>query len=105
MGLMRMDTKEPFPRLFNTLARFGLIAGVIGVIVLLLSLGDQKVFFQAYLYGWMFWISMTIGCFGFMLLHNFVRGSWGFPVIRLFEAGAKMMPIMGIAFLPILFAV
>jgi hypothetical protein len=108
-----MDTKEPLPRLFQTLGRVGALVGVLGIVVLLLSLGShqlfslesQKQFFQAYLFGWMFWISVTIGCYGFMLLQNIVRGSWGFPILRQLEAGAKMLPYMGIAFLPILLAV
>jgi hypothetical protein len=100
-----MDTKAALPRLFLTLQRLGAIVGLLGLAVLLIALRDQKQLFQAYLFGWIFWISVTIGCYGFMLLHNIVRGSWGFPVIRLFEAGAKLMPYMGIAFLPILFAV
>jgi len=99
-----MDNKEPFPRLFNTLGRVGSILGVVGAVLLALSLGDLKTFMQAYLYGWMFWVSMTVGCLGWMLLQTLVRGSWGFPVLRLLEAGAKMMPIMGLAFLPIIYA-
>src|SRR5579871_5888597 len=105
MERMPMDTKEPLPTLFQRLRLLGAAAGVLGILGLLLSLGNPKQLAQAYLFGWMFWISITVGCYGFMLMHNFVRGSWGFPVIRLFEAGARMMPYMFIAFVPILIAV
>jgi hypothetical protein len=57
--------------------------------------------FQGYLFAWVFWMTLTTGCFGFLLLHHAVRGSWGLVVLRIFETGSKMLPIMAVAFLPI----
>ena len=37
-----------------------------------------------------------------MLLHYMSRATWGKPIIRLLEAGAKTLPLMFILFIPIL---
>ncbi|HLK61696.1 MAG TPA: hypothetical protein VKU00_34440, partial [Chthonomonadaceae bacterium] len=41
----------------------------------------------------------ALGCMGMMLLQNIVRARWGKPVIRLLEAGARTLPLMGILLL------
>src|SRR5689334_11775568 len=62
------------------------------------------VFLQGYLYAWVFFTGLSLGCLGMLLLQNTVRGKWGFPVVRLLEAGAKLIPIMGLLFIPIILA-
>jgi len=59
-------------------------------------------FMQAYLFGWVFWMTLSLGFLGMTLLHHTVRGSWGLPILRLFEAGNKLIPYLGLAFIPIL---
>lgn len=83
---------------------FALIGLIFGCVVHIFG-GSAKMFFQAYMYGWMFWMAVTLGCFAFMLLTNITRATWGFPILRLMEAGSKMLPFMGILFLPIVFNV
>lgn len=43
----------------------------------------------SFLFGATFWILLTMGCFGLMLLFHVTRGRWGTPVLRIFEAGAS----------------
>ncbi len=78
-----------------------IVAGVVAVLVPYLLAG-QKQFFQSYLFGWLFWLCVSLGCFGFTLLHHVLRGSWGLPLLRLFEAGNRTLPLMFLLFLPIL---
>ena len=58
----------------------------------------------SYFYGWVFWACMTFGCLGVSLLHHMAKGSWGYPVMRLLEAGGgwKMLLLFGLLFVPIL---
>ena len=98
-----------FPPAWAGIARSALIAGglallglIIGSVFHVLS-GSPKLFYQAYMYGWMFWMAVTLGCFVFLLLTNITRATWGFPILRLMEAGSKLLPFMGILFLPIIF--
>ena len=58
---------------------------------------------QAYLFGWIFWVTLSLGFLGMNLLHHTVRGSWGLPILRLFEAGSRLVPLMGLAFIPVIF--
>ena len=62
-------------------------------------------FFQCYLFAWAFWTSLTVGCVGLLCLHHAVKASWALPILRVLESGAKLIPYMGLAFLPILFQV
>lgn len=58
---------------------------------------------QSYLYGFIFWMVVTLGFFGLTLLHHTIRGSWGTSVIRIYSSGGGPVAflIMGILFVPI----
>ena len=98
-----MNNREPFPPLFNRIQGASGILAVIGIIGCIFGEMTEgpKSFLHSYLFAYIFWICFSLGCFGFMLLQNMVRASWGFPLLRLFEAGAKTLPLMLILFLPI----
>jgi hypothetical protein len=98
-----MNTNETLPVGFQRLGNSGLALGLLGAAATaLVSVGHAREFMQSYLFAWIFWMCFALGCYGFMLLHNITRGSWAYPVIRLFEAGAKTLPLMFMLFLPIL---
>ncbi|MFM9872848.1 MAG: hypothetical protein ACKVQS_05210 [Fimbriimonadaceae bacterium] len=44
---------------------------------------------SSFMFGAIFWIMLSIGCLGLMLLFHITRGRWGTPVLRIFEAGAS----------------
>jgi len=83
-----------------------LVAGVVLLAIygaLLFTNGSDSVY-GSYLFGWTFWMSLTLGMFGMSLLHNTVRGTWTVSVVRLMEAGGswQTIVIMGLLFAPIL---
>jgi hypothetical protein len=85
--------------------RFQLL-GVIGLIAGAILMGvqfKQAVFAQSYFYGWFFWGGLTFGCFAISLLHHMAKGSWGYPIMRLLEAGGgwKMLLLFAVGFVPI----
>jgi hypothetical protein len=98
-------------RVFNTppRRRVGLIpaAGVIGVLGLLAALVAAFLNiaggWSAYLYAYVFWTGLAIGSLIVLLLQFLVRGSWGFTIQRLLEAGARTLPLMAVLFIPIVF--
>jgi hypothetical protein len=59
-------------------------------------------FYQSYLFGYIFWIGITLGCLGILMLHHLVSGSWGFVIQRITEAGTKTSTLMAVLFLPLL---
>ncbi len=85
-----------------------LLIGGIGAIVLIYGLiAGGKPAWQGYLFGWLVWASLSIGCLGLMLLKHTVNGKWGLPVIRLLEAGASFTNFLFlfVAFLPMIYSV
>ncbi len=59
---------------------------------------------QSYLFGFVFWAGLAMGCLGFTLLHHSIRGAWGLSVLRLLEAGgsATTFIVLGILAIPLL---
>ena len=58
-------------------------------------------FFQSYLFGYVFWIGITLGCLGLLMLHHLVSGGWGFVIQRITEAGMKTSTLMAVLFVPL----
>ena len=90
-------------RLFPLMFRIGITLGVIGIAVALASLSfDPDSFLRGWLFGFEFWIGMSLGSLAILLFHYAMGGAWGVATRRIFEAGAMTMPLMAFAFLPIL---
>ncbi len=107
-----MTTQETMPSGLRRLGKIGSVLAVLGGLaflggaMLMHNLNgtfNEKMFWQAYFFGWLVWTCYSLGCFGLMLLQTVVRSNWGYPVMRLFEAGAKILPILFVLFLPLLF--
>lgn len=91
------------PRL-DALQRNALICGVVGVVVVVvLGLRDTQQLFRSYLFGFIFWMSIPMGCLAVLMLHHLTGGRWGLPIRRILEAGSRTIGLMFILFLPILF--
>lgn len=58
--------------------------------------------FQSYLLGFVMWLVLTLGFLGLNILFNLVRGRFGYPVLGFVHAGAKLLPLMALLFVPIL---
>lgn len=58
------------------------------------SVSGNAAAFKAYLFGYIFWLCMTLGFFGVSLLHHMLRTRWGLPVVRLWEAGGGWFSIV-----------
>ncbi len=87
-----------------------LVGGVIGIIAtLILSfLGGAfglKQFFHAYLSAYIFWVGVTLGCLGWLMLQFVARGAWGVTIRRVLEAGTKTLPLMAILFVPVILGI
>jgi hypothetical protein len=98
---------NPAPPLHSQLTRVqqgGLILGLIGLLLCLAGAflaGEQ--FFQSYLFAYLFWVGLALGCVSILMLHHLIGGGWGFMVQRLLEAGAMTLPLMALLFIPLLF--
>ncbi len=60
-------------------------------------------FFRSYLFGFLFWFGISVGCLALVMLHHLVAGGWGFVIQRSLEAGTRTLPLMLALFLPVFF--
>ena len=90
------------PRL-DGIQRNALICGVIGIVgVAVLGLRDHQQFFRSYLFAFIYWNSIPLGCMGVLMLHHLTGGRWGLPIRRILEAGSRTVPLMAILGIPLI---
>jgi len=92
------------PEIGNRILVLALVIGVMGTaaaIAGLFAAGSQR-FFQAYLFAYLFWLGLTLGSMGILLLHNVTGGHWGFVIRPILEANASTIWLMALLFIPIL---
>jgi len=61
-----------------------------------------QAFAQSYLFAYVFWVAIPLGCLAILMLHHLTGGWWGFPIRRILEAGSRTLLLMGVLFLPVL---
>ncbi len=79
---------------------------VIGVVFLALTLvesgSNSLVFFQSYLTAFLFWLELTLGCMGLLMISHLVTATWAFTPRRIAEAAMHNMVPMLVLFIPLL---
>jgi hypothetical protein len=89
------------------LSRIQTGAFVAGLVVLALcgfgATGNAVQFFRSYLFAFLFWVGLSLGCLAVLMVHYVAGGRWGYAVRRMLEAGTKTLPLMGLLFIPLLF--
>ena len=66
----------------------GIVAAIAGAVL------NPAQFFQSYLVAFVFWTSVALGCLGLLMLQHLSGGQWGLVTRRVFEAGARNLPMM-----------
>jgi hypothetical protein len=98
---------------WDRMRRLALIAGGVGI-ALFAALGlsqyaagkdGARAFFASYLVGWIFWLSLPVGCLGFIGIQFITGASWGVLLRRVFEAATRTLPLMAALFIPIAISV
>jgi hypothetical protein len=90
---------------FSKFSAIGGFAALFGLIALGVGFAtDRTATMQAYLFGWVFWTLLVLGCLGLTILHHTIRGSWGLSVLRMLEAGGGVVAlgVSAILMVPIL---
>ncbi|HTS50027.1 MAG TPA: hypothetical protein VMH05_18895 [Bryobacteraceae bacterium] len=101
-----MTPNEAYRPQMDRFQRNALIVGVIALAVSVLGLVQNAThFWQSYLFGFIFWAGLALGCLGIFFLHNVVGGNWGVAIRRFIEAGVRTLPLVALAAIPVLFAV
>jgi hypothetical protein len=81
-----------------------LVAGIAGLLIAAVGfLVSPAQFFRSYLWAFLFWLGIALGCLPLLMLYHLVGGAWGFTVRRLMESGTRTLPVLALFFVPILF--
>ena len=101
-----MDVAVPDFRLGPKAASVERISGVIGALGLLLCVAgffsNRAIFFQSYLFAFLYWAGFSLGGLGVLVLNNTVGGRWGVTSRRYFEAAMRTLPYIFLLFLLLL---
>src|SRR5688572_30644915 len=95
------DDRDPrIDQILNRVQRPALLASAVGLVLLFVGLFIHKsqAFFQAYLYAYLFWTGIALGCFSILMLAHLVGGTWGAVIRRPLESGARLLPLMALLF-------
>ena len=86
-------------------ARRSLVVGVAALVLAIVGaiVFDSDQFFRSYLIAVLFWLGIAVGCLAIALLHQLTGGQWGVAIERLAESGARTIPWLALAFVPLLF--
>ena len=91
----------------ETVARYWKPALGVGVVALGAcvagALANPDQFFRSYLLAFVFWNGLTIGSLAVLMLQYLTGGAWGIAIRRELEAATRTLPLMVLAFLPVLF--
>lgn len=99
-----MSQTEQLQIQLNRIQQRALIIGIVALGLCAFGATLSKAqFFQSYLFGYLFWFGIAVGCFSVVALHHLVGGGWGFVIQRLLESGTRTLPLMALLFLPLFF--
>src|SRR5262245_30751925 len=80
------------------------IVGIAGLILTAIGLFiSPSQFFRSYLWAFLFWFGIALGCLPLLMLYHMVGGAWGFTIRRIIESGTRTLPVMAVFFIPIIF--
>jgi hypothetical protein len=88
---------EVLQRRAFALGAAGLMASLIGAFV------SPTQFFHSYLFAFLFWNGIAIGCLSLLMIQHLTGGRWGLAIRRLLEAGTRTVPVLVLLFLPVAF--
>ena len=60
-------------------------------------------FFVAYLFAHQFFLGLSLGSLGLLMIHYLTSGYWGYSVRRFFESAVGNLPLLAVLFVPVFF--
>jgi hypothetical protein len=83
--------------------RICLMVGAVGLLACLAGVVfDPVQFFRSYLWSWIFWMGLPIGCGQIVMLQYLISSRWGFVTRRILLAGTQTLPLMFLLAVPVI---
>lgn len=87
------------------LRRTSTVALTVGVVGLALAVVgwfvDPETFYRAWLFGYLPWWQIALGCLGLAMLYHLAGGQWGTATRPFFDAAARTLPLLALLFVPV----
>lgn len=103
------EIPSTFPPEIDRYRRLALIAGIAGLTLCalgaLFSHELRTQFFRSYLFAFVFWIGIPLGCLAILMLQHMSGGAWGLVIRRVLESATRTFPLLALLFIPILIGV
>mgnify|MGYP001357087800 CR=1 FL=1 len=92
------------PAGLDRIRRTAFLAGVVGTLLSLVGGAiDATQFFRSYLFAFLFWTGIGLGCLSILMIHHLSGGIWGLAIRRLLEAGSRTLKFSALMFVPLVF--
>lgn len=59
-------------------------------------------FYEAWLIGWFYWLSIALGCLSFFMIYRLTGGAWGEGIERILISAGRTIELLLLLFLPLL---
>jgi len=101
---MKLDEKHIYITKLPTALRYGLVLGLIGLVLSIVAVVTQKdQFYFSFLVAGLFWLSILLGALFYIMIHHLVGARWSIVIRRISETFAKTIPYLGLIFVVVLF--
>lgn len=91
------------PANMRRIQQLALTVGVLFLILFAIGAFTNRVqFFRSYLYGFTFWLGISMGSLALLMLQHLTGGGWGLVIRRVLEAATRILPLMLALFIPVL---
>jgi hypothetical protein len=88
------------------LRRRSLIIGIVALLVCLIgALFRPDQFFRSYLFSYLFYIGLALGCMATAMLQYLSGGAWGLVLRRVTESAMRTLPLLAVMFIPVLIGI
>ena len=64
---------------------------------------SPREFFLAYLFAEFFFLGLSLGSLGILMIHHLTAGYWGYGLRRFLEAAVANLPLLALLFVPVFF--
>ena len=92
------ELHQDFRRLFLPALGIGIGLSIVSLIGLFFSPSD---FFRSYLLGYLFWLGLTLGSLGIVMMRYLTGGAWGIMTRRTLESATRTLPLLALLFIPV----